>query len=95
MFEEHKFFCIICGRAGIPLQRNRGFRKGQFHRKKLYCPWCHEMTNCVEVRNLEEEEKFTNDFKEGKFLEEVEANREYLKEVNYDLMDPVRAARCR
>ena len=32
--ESHRFFCINCGREGIPISRSVGQLHGEFHRKK-------------------------------------------------------------
>ena len=73
--EEHKFYCLLCGRQGIPIRRPTGFQREPMHRKKLYCPWCKTEVNHIEVRNLEEERKFLEDFKNGVYKDEAEESR--------------------
>ena len=48
--EEHKFYCLLCGREGIPLLRKTGFQRGSLHRKKLYCPYCKVEVNHIEIK---------------------------------------------
>jgi formate dehydrogenase maturation protein FdhE len=73
-FEEHKFFCPICGEAGIPLMRKTGHKHKKFHRKWLYCPTCKKETNHVEVTNEEEENLFFENMELGVYdLEEEES----------------------
>lgn len=70
--EQHDFYCIKCGRKGIPLIRKPCKLKEKFHRKKLYCPWCMITINHVEVRNQWEAEEFKKLFINGFFEPEVE-----------------------
>ena len=73
--EEHKFYCLLCGREGIPLLRKTGFQRGSLHRKKLYCPYCKVEVNHIEIKTLDEEEKFKEDFKNGVYKDEAEESR--------------------
>lgn len=79
---EHKFWCINCGKAGIPIQRKVGHQHGKNHRKKLWCPWCLTTINMVETRNTEEEIQFKEDFMAGKFKEEAKKSFEFLDNYN-------------
>ena len=55
------FYCTQCGKKGIPVIRKNGKQKEAGHLKKLYCIYCHQETNHVEIRG---DEKYTyNDFK--------------------------------
>lgn len=74
-YEEHKFFCLLCGREGIPLRRKAGFQHGSMHRKKLYCPYCKVEVNHIEVKTLDEEEQFKENFKNGVYKDEAEESR--------------------
>ena len=69
-YEEHKFFCPICGREGIPLRRKTGHRHSKFHRKKLYCLNCKAETNHIEIMDDEQEKIFFNNLKEGVYKDE-------------------------
>ena len=66
----HSFWCINCGRRVYELPRNKGHQHKDFHRKKLYCPWCHDEYNCVETKDLEQEWQFKQDFEEGVYKNE-------------------------
>ena len=73
-FESHDFYCIKCGKKGIPCQRRKGFQHSRGHLKKLYCIYCHEEVNHYECRSLSDVEKFQRNFKKGvytKWLENV------------------------
>lgn len=72
MFEEHAFYCMKCGRKGIPLARRTSHQHGRFHRKKLYCPYCKEEVNHIECKNEIDVEEFLKNFNEGVYENEVE-----------------------
>ena len=70
-YQIHRFFCIKCGKEGIPLARKQGHKHERFHRKKLYCPYCKMEINHVECKNDEEIYDFRLDFEEGVFINEA------------------------
>lgn len=70
------FYCINCGKKGLPIQRKVSKQKERMHHKKLYCPWCRETHNAVEIKTFEEKEEFLRDFENGKFIDEVNSNPE-------------------
>lgn len=74
-YEEHQFYCLLCGKPGIPLRRKAGFQHESMHRKKLYCPYCKTEVNHVEIRNLDEKEKFLKNFNSGVYQNEAEKSR--------------------
>ena len=76
IYQSHKFFCIKCGNAGIPVQRPSNKLREKFHRKKLYCIHCKEYINHVEVKNWEEEQEFRQQFENGEFIEEANSIKE-------------------
>lgn len=78
-FEEHQFYCINCGKRGIPLARTRAKSREKFHRKKLYCLNCGTEVNHVECRNKEEVDQFLEWFDEGVFKEEAEESLRCLQ----------------
>lgn len=78
-YESHSFYCLNCGRKGIPIWRNRGHLHSKDHRKALYCPFCHETVNHIEVRNFAEAENFKENFEKGLFKEEAKQSILYLK----------------
>lgn len=63
MFESHEFYCTKCGQRTIPLARKSGQIHKKFHLKKLYCIYCKEEINCVEIRNEFEREEFLNNWR--------------------------------
>ena len=71
-YETHNFFCLKCGKAGVPVMRKIGKQHEAFHRKRLYCPWCKIEINHVEVRNQNEKEIFMEGFNNGEYREEAE-----------------------
>lgn len=71
-YEEHQCYCMLCGKAGIPIRRKQGFQHQALHRKKLYCPYCKTVVNHIEVRTFEEKEKFLQDFQAGLYKQEAE-----------------------
>lgn len=44
------FYCTCCGNKGIPIFRQVGKEREGGHLKKLFCPWCGEKKNMVEVK---------------------------------------------
>lgn len=71
-YETHNFFCLQCGKPGVPVMRKIGKQHGAFHRKRLYCPWCKVEINHVEVRNQQEKEIFLEGFTNGEYRTEAE-----------------------
>jgi hypothetical protein len=71
-YTEHSFYCINCGNKGIPLQRPRGFRHEEMHRKKLYCIHCKQEVNHVECKTFDEVEEFRYNFENGVYKHEAE-----------------------
>ncbi len=80
-YDSHDFYCMKCGRKGIPLPRKRGLQHEKFHRKKLYCLSCKEEVNHVECRTYAEKEKFLEDFSNGVFTEEAKASVEFIQKA--------------
>lgn len=66
-FESHDFWCVKCGRKGIPCQRKKGHQHSRGHLKKLFCIYCNEEVNHYECRTLEDVENFKRKFQEGVF----------------------------
>jgi hypothetical protein len=77
--EEHKFYCLNCGKPGIPLRRKLSFQHGAMHRKKLYCPNCKTEVNHIEIKTLEQEEQFKEDFKNGVYKHEAEESLDFVR----------------
>lgn len=80
--EEHRFFCLNCGREGIPIQRRLSLRKENNHRKRLYCPWCKMEINHIECQTEFEIQDFKKHFENGEFIEEAQESLKHIqKEV--------------
>lgn len=84
--ETHDFYCINCGRKGIPVMRKCNHLHAKDHRKKLYCPWCKAEINHVECRSFYDIEKFKEDFANGLYRQEAEESLRYARMSN--LMKP-------
>lgn len=65
------FYCPKCGKKIIDLPRPRSLQRNAFHRKKLYCFWCKQTFNGIEVRNEVERLEFLEDFENGVYIEEA------------------------
>lgn len=78
--EMHTFYCINCGKPGIPIWRKTGSQRERYHRKILYCLNCRQKVNHIEIRTEEEAEQFKNEFSNGKYREEAAAAIAYEKE---------------
>lgn len=64
------FYCVECGKKGIPVPRKGSLKKEAGHLKKLYCLHCQKETNHAEVRpygsyNVED---FQLEFEKGRFI---------------------------
>lgn len=70
-YEDHSFYCLNCGKRGIPIWRNKSHLYSKNHRKVLYCPYCQTEVNHLEIRNQEEMFKFKQDFEKGVYKEEA------------------------
>ena len=69
--EEHSFWCLQCGKQGIPLSRPSSHKRERFHRKKLYCPNCRYVVNHIECKDQFEVNDFKMLFADGYFQEEA------------------------
>jgi hypothetical protein len=76
---EHSFYCIQCGKKGIPIVRKEGHQRKSMHRKKLYCVFCKEEVNHVECRNFAEVEKFRENFEKGVYVDEAKESVSYVR----------------
>lgn len=76
---EHSFYCMKCGRQGIPLARKEGHQHKSFHRKKLYCVFCKEEVNHIECKNFAEVEEFKYNFENGVYVDEAEESISYVR----------------
>lgn len=82
----HDFYCLDCGQKSLTLPRQSGHLHKKFHRKKLYCRNCKCYINHIECRNDFEVWEFEDKWRNGTYIDEAAASREYGKEDNnYDL----------
>lgn len=44
------FYCCKCGRKGIPIARQVGKEREPGHLKKLFCLYCQDEVNMVEIK---------------------------------------------
>ena len=77
--KSHSFYCLRCGREGIPILRQQGFQRERFHRKRLYCPFCKEEVNHIECKTYEEVQIFKDAFEREEFKEEAEESLSYCR----------------
>ena len=78
-YEQHDFYCLKCGKRGIPLPREKGRNHEKFHRKRLYCLNCKEEVNHIECRTYNEIEQFKEDFKNGVYVNEAEESVSFVR----------------
>lgn len=67
----HSFFCPVCGQKMMDLPRKQGHKHKDFHRKKLYCPWCQREVNCIEIKDIMQEMTFKENFAKGIYKDEA------------------------
>ena len=65
------FYCVCCGKKGIPLSRKEGRLKKGGHLKKIYCIYCQEQTNHAEVKPCGDYtyEDFREEFELGRYID--------------------------
>lgn len=76
---HHNFYCMKCGKSGIPLARKKSLQHPRFHRKKLYCPWCKMTVNHIECKTDEDIYIFKEQFEKGEFQKEMEESLEFIE----------------
>ena len=66
------FYCTKCGKKGIPIARKVGAQREAGHLKKLYCLYCGEEVNHVEIRPFGnyKYEDFKQEFDLGRFTKD-------------------------
>lgn len=74
----HSFYCPNCGKKTLDLPRSLSSQKESMHRKKMYCPWCKETLNQIEVKNDQEYFNFKTAFERGDFKGEVADSLSYV-----------------
>lgn len=78
------FYCTCCGHKGIPIVRKAGKEKEPGHLKKLFCLYCGEEQNMVEVKTNGKYtlEDFEIEYNGGNFVngERVKPYKQFLLE---------------
>lgn len=77
---QSRFFCTKCGKEGIPIARLRGQERKSGHLKKLFCIYCNEEVNHVEIKEIGDYtyENFKEEFELGRF---VDGNRYTIEQL--------------
>lgn len=75
----HSFYCPKCGNFTMDLPRNTGMRKEGMHRKKLYCPWCKETLNQIEITTPADLINFREAFERGDFINESQESLDFVR----------------
>ena len=76
---SHSFYCMNCGREGLPIARNRGHLHAKNHRKALWCPWCQQEVNHVECKTYDDVIEFKENFENGVYKDEAADSISYLR----------------
>lgn len=65
------FYCTKCGRKGIPIARKINQQREPGHLKRLFCLYCKEEVNHVEIRPYGSYlyEDFLEEFELGRFID--------------------------
>lgn len=79
---DDEFYCLCCGKKGLPIVR-RGSKKERGHLKKLWCPYCMETVNHMEVRSLDERAEFLEHFERGDYVELAKQSVEISKRDDF------------
>lgn len=59
--------------------RKQGHKHINFHRKKLYCPYCKMEINHIECKTQEDVDEFKENFLNGEYKDEVEESFAYVR----------------
>jgi len=73
-FEQSEFYCVKCGKRGMPCFRNKGQKREKGHLKKLYCIYCNDTINHIEIKPDERYsfEDFKMEYEYGNFNDKQE-----------------------
>ena len=78
-YTEHSFYCIKCGKKGIPCMRKDSAKHSRFHRKKLFCIYCQTEINHIECNDQYDVEEFLENFSKGVYADEAEASISFVR----------------
>ena len=64
------FYCVECGKRGIPIARRIGQQREAGHLKNLFCLYCGKQTNHAEIKPFGSYryEDFLEEFELGRFV---------------------------
>lgn len=73
------FYCTKCGRKTYPLARKVSRQHEPGHLKNMWCPYCEEERNCVEIRPFGQYtlEEFKIEYSMGNFDETGKRKESY------------------
>lgn len=79
------FYCVNCGKKGIPIVRREGKHRELGHLKKLYCFYCNSEQNMVEIISGSRYtlEDFLIEFNNGNFVngQRVKPYKQFIAEI--------------
>ena len=88
------FYCTCCGHKGIPVIRRTGKEREPGHLKKLYCLYCGEEKNMVEIRQNGKYtlEDFLIEFENGNFQEgeRKKPYKQFISEIKLNVKNRAR-----
>ena len=92
--EESDFYCTKCGQFTYSIRRLKGQEREPGHLKRLWCPFCNEEHNCVEVRSSAygyTKKDFDLEFAMGNF--DKDGNRKRTFKENRQLYEKIKKIR--
>lgn len=79
LLNDSSFYCVNCGRKGIPILRDKSKVRASGHMKRLWCPYCKLEIDHIELKTPFEIEQFKNDFEAGAYKEFAEESINFCK----------------
>lgn len=84
------FYCTKCGHKGLPIIRKAGKEKEPGHLKKLFCLYCQDEENMVEIKSSGKYtlEDFLFEYNNGNFVDgkRVKPYKQFIAEKRKELM---------
>lgn len=77
----HDFYCINCGKKGLPVARKQGHQHGRLHMKKLFCLTCKEEVNHVECKNYADVLEFKEKFEQGDYVQAAAESLAHIRNL--------------
>ncbi len=82
-------YCTKCGKKNIPIQRKKGQEREKGHLKKMYCIYCQQEVNMVEIKecasytldDFKLEFKYQNFDNEGNRKMPLKDFKKYLNDI--------------